>query len=99
MSELLKQQARSEHEYDLFHFRDRDGIEVDIVVELRDGSVLAFEVKAGSTVKSEHFRGLRFLRDRLGDRFLGGYVLNTASRGVAFGDRLGALPISALSEL
>ena len=61
--------------------------------------MLAFEVKAGSTLKSEHFRGLRFLRDRLGDRFIGGYVLNTSSHGVPFGDRLGALPISALWEL
>lgn len=99
VSELLKQRTWSEQEYDLFHFRDRDGIEVDVVVELRDGSVLAFEVKAGSTLKPEHFQGLRFLRDRLGDRFVGGYVLNTASHGVSFGDRLGALPIAALWEL
>lgn len=99
VSELLKQRAWSAQEFDLFHFRDRTGIEVDVVAELRDGSVIAFEVKAGSTTKAEHFKGLRFLRDRLGDRFLGGFVLNTATHGVSFGDRLGSLPISALWEL
>lgn len=99
VSELLKQRAWSTQEFDLFHFRDRTGIEVDVVAELRDGRVIAFEVKAGSTVKADHFKGLRFLRDRLGDRFLGGYVLNTATQGVPFGDRLGSLPIAALWEL
>lgn len=99
VSELFKQRTWSREEYDLYHFRDRTGIEVDIVVELRDGSVLAFEVKASGTVKSEHFRGLRFLRERLGDRFLGGYVLSMAERGVSFGDRLAAIPIAALWEL
>lgn len=98
VTELLKQRTWSDTEYDLYHYRDRAGVEVDVIAELRDGSVLAFEIKAGSTAKPEHFRGLRFLRDRLGDRFLGGFVLNTASRGAVFGDRLGALPIAALWE-
>lgn len=99
VSELLKQRSWSREEYDLFQFRDRAGVEVDIVIELHDGSVIAFEVKAGSTAKTEHFRGLRLLRDRLEERFLGGYVLNTATRGVSFGDRLGTMPIAALWEL
>ena len=47
-------------------FRERTGIDVDVVIELRDGSVIAFEINASSTIKQEHFRGLRFLRDRLG---------------------------------
>ena len=33
-SELLKQQSWSEHGFQLFHYRDRDGIEVDLVLEL-----------------------------------------------------------------
>ena len=98
VTELLKQRTWSDAEYDLSHFRDRTGIEVDLIAELRDGSVIAFEIKAGSTTKAEHFRGLRFLRDRLGDRVLGGFVLNTASRGAVFGDRLAALPVAALWE-
>ncbi|MGM0385696.1 MAG: ATP-binding protein [Actinomycetota bacterium] len=75
VSELLKQKTWSEHDYQLFHFRDRDGVEVDLVLELDDGRVIAIEVKASSTYRSEHFAGLRFLKDKLGDRFLAGIVV------------------------
>lgn len=63
----------------LFHFRDRDQREVDIVFEHRDGSVSAIEVKASATVKSHDFRGLRHLRDKLGDRFKAGALLYTGA--------------------
>jgi len=39
----------------LFHFRDRDQREVDIVLEHRDGSVTAIEVKASATVRARDF--------------------------------------------
>jgi predicted AAA+ superfamily ATPase len=98
-AELMKQRSWSEQEYELFHFRDRDGVEVDIVAEFADGGVIAFEVKAMSTLRSDHFKGLRFLRDKLGDRFLGGYVLNTADSGTFMGDRMWGLPATAIWEL
>lgn len=99
VGELLRQRTWSEQEYRLFHFRDHTGIEVDIVLEFFDGSVIGIEVKSTSTAKSDHFSGLRVLRDRLGDRFLGGFALNTSDRGLGFGDRLWSLPVSALWEL
>lgn len=98
VSELRKQRIWNEEEFELFHFRDRTGPEVDIVLEFGDGSVVGIEVKASSTYRSEHFSGLRFLRDRLGDRFLGGYVLSLSDRGISMGDRLCGLPVSALWE-
>jgi hypothetical protein len=39
---------------------------------------------------------LTTLRDALGDQFVHGFVLYTGKRSLAFGDRLTALPISAL---
>jgi uncharacterized protein len=39
---------------------------------------------------------LRYLRDRLGERFVNGVVLHIGDRPLPFGDRLTALPISAL---
>lgn len=95
-SELLKQRSWSEHDYQLFHFRDRDGIEVDLVLELDDGGVVAIEVKASSTYRSDHFAGLRFLRDKLGDRFIAGIVIGMASTGYRYADRLHGLPAAAL---
>lgn len=98
-AELLKQRAWSAEEFELFHFRDRNGLEVDLVVELADGAVIGIEVTSGATVRPEHFSGLTALRDRLGDRFVGGYVLNTAPSGAVFADRLASLPVAALWEL
>lgn len=99
VTELTKQRAWSSEEFELFHFRDRTGLEVDIVAEFFDGSVIGIEVKSGSTPKAEHFAGLRTLRDKLGDRFLGGYLLNSGQKSSVFGDRLRTLPASALWEL
>lgn len=59
-----------------FHFRDRHGRDVDVVAEFFDGTVIGIEVKSGSTLKAEHFKGLAFLRERFGDRFLGGSSLD-----------------------
>lgn len=99
VTELLRQRGWSAEEFELFHYRDRDGLEVDVVVEFFDGSVIGIEVKSGSTLKSEHFTGLKLLREKLGDQFFGGYVLNTSQHGTSFGDRLWSLPVSALWEL
>lgn len=99
VTELLKQRGWSTQEFELYHFRDRDGLEVDVVAEFVDGAVIGIEVKAASTAKTEHFKGLKALRDRLGDRFLGGYVMNTSQRGAFFGDRLWTVPAAALWEL
>ncbi|WP_417563873.1 hypothetical protein [Microbacterium sp.] len=89
----------SDEDFELYHFRYRDGLEVDVVMEFSDGSVAAVEIKSGTTLKAEHFKALTVLRDKLGDRFIGGIVLSATTRGAVFGDRLMALPISSLWEL
>lgn len=99
IGELRKQRTWSSEEFELFHFRDRNGLEVDIVAEFFDGRVIGIEVKSGSTVKPEHLKGLSALRDRLGERFIGGYVLNIAPRSMVLGDRLWSVPLSTLWEL
>lgn len=99
VGELLKQRSWSREEFELFHYRTGKGIEVDIVVEYADGSVLGIEVKSGASFKSEHFRGLRYLRDKLGDRFTAGIVLNTGDAGYRFSERLFGLPVAALWDL
>jgi hypothetical protein len=58
------------------YFRTQDGDEVDLVLETWDGRVAGFEVKAGSRVQDTDLIGLRLLRDRLGARFIAGFLLN-----------------------
>ena len=57
-------------------FRDRSGVKVDIVIERRDGRVLAVEV-IGEIGQPSDTRGLAFVRDRLGDRFECGVLLHS----------------------
>ena len=75
LSELRKQIGWSEAVPQMFHFRDRNGSEVDVIMETSDGHVVAIEVKASTTLGREDFRWLEFLRDKLGRRFVAGVVL------------------------
>jgi len=83
----------------MYHFRDRGGTEVDLVLETRSGDVAGIEVKASSTVRGEDFRGLRLLSERLGHKFAGGVVLYTGNQSAPFGDLLRAVPLAALWEV
>jgi predicted AAA+ superfamily ATPase len=94
--ELKRSLGWSERSASLFHFRNRDGIEVDIVIEDDDRNVAGIEVKASSTVDSSDFRGLRHLQGKLGGRFTHGIVLYTGDKALPFGDGLSALPLGAL---
>lgn len=99
LMELSRQLSWNEERASLFHYRTRDQIEVDGVVETADGRVIGIEVKAGATIRTEDLRGLRHLRDRLGSRFVAGYLLYTGQQTLPFGDRLRAMPIEALWKL
>jgi predicted AAA+ superfamily ATPase len=96
--ELRRQASRHAATFGFHHFRDRDGVEVDIVLE-RDGrQVAGVEVKAAATVFPSDFRGLRKLKDAAGGRFAGGVVLYDGESMVSFGDGLHAVPVRTLWE-
>ncbi len=96
LSELARQLSWTAEPVRLHHYRDRDGYEVDAVLEHAAGEIVAVEVKAAETVRSEDFRAIRHLARRLGDRLVVGIVLYSGAQALPFGDRLRALPISSL---
>lgn len=96
--EIARQLTWSGQSVDLYHYRTKDKVEVDLVLENRRGQVVAIDVKAASTVRAEDFRGLRHLGDRLGDDLVVGVVLYTGQQTLPFGPRFRAIPISALWE-
>lgn len=96
--EIARQLTWSDQRADLYHYRTRDQIEVDLVLENRRGQVVALDVKAASTVRGDDFRGLRHLADRLGDSLITGIVLYTGQQTLPFGPKFRAMPISALWE-
>lgn len=94
--ELQRQASGRDEEVRFYHFRDRDGLEVDIVMEKEGRLVAGVEVKAGATVSGSDFRGLRKLAAAAGHRFASGVVLFDGETCASFGDRLYAAPISTL---
>ena len=96
--ELRRQSGWYHRPLRFFHYRDKDGAEVDIVIEQGAGPVAGVEVKAGATVSRADFRGLRRLASAVGERFVAGVVLYDGEIGAGFGDNLRAVPIRRLWE-
>ncbi len=96
VAELLKLASWDEGRFEMSHYRDKDGNEVDVVMEDRAGRVVGIEVKAAATVTGADFAGLRRLASACGERFALGLVLYDHDQVVPFGDRLVAAPLSAL---
>lgn len=96
VEQLRRQAWWSNEEVRLFHYRDYDQREIDLVVETPDGRVAAIETKTSSSIGERDARHLRWFADKLGDRLVAGALLHTGSTAVPLGPRLAALPLSAL---
>jgi uncharacterized protein len=95
-SEILRSATWSATRPSVSHFRDSENREVDLILESADRRIVALEVKTAVDVEASDFRWMAYLRDRLGGRFIHGAVLHLGDRPLPFGDRLTALPVSAL---
>lgn len=93
--ELRRHASWQEAAVAFYHFRDKDQVEVDLVLE-SEGRVAGVEVKAGSTVTSDDFKGLRKLKDAIQNRFAAGVVLYDGDAVVGFGKDLYAVPVTKL---
>jgi len=96
--ELRRQASWHEDEIRFHHFRDKDGTEVDLVLERGAHQVAGVEVKAAATVTAADFRGLRKLEQAAGKRFAGGVVLYDGEASASFGDRLHAVALGTFFE-
>lgn len=95
-TELIRVLTWSATSAQLFHWRENDRHEVDLVLERRDGALVGIEVKAARSAAEAHTSGLRRFRDRYPERFVQGFVLHSGDTTVRFDDTLWALPFSAL---
>lgn len=92
--ELQKYSGWQDANFDIYHFRNKDKVEVDFV--LQDGQfITGIEVKASATVQSADFKGLIKLRDAVGTSFVKGVVFYDGDSILSFGDRLFAIPYGA----
>jgi predicted AAA+ superfamily ATPase len=98
VGELLKQRDTSAVAYRLGHLRERNGLAIDLLVELPDDTVYGIEIRTAASFRPHQFRGLDLLAARAGSRFRGGIVLNTAPVGFKYRPGMWGLPLSALWE-
>ena len=96
--EIARQLPMASQTLDLFHYRTKEQVEVDIVLANRRRQVVAIEVKASATVRNDDFRGIRHLKHRLGDNLLAGIVLYLGQQTLPFGDGFLAVPVDAIWE-
>lgn len=94
LTELLKHIAFSAQRLTLWHYRTLTHIEVDFILENRQGQITGIEVKAAATVESKDFKGLRHLQETEPSLFQRGIVLYTGREVVPFGANLWAVPLS-----
>lgn len=80
------------------HYRDKDQVEVDIVLETMSGDVIGIEVKSSATLKNEYFQGLKRLKRTAGKKFLMGILLYDGDHSNVFEENLFAAPLGALWE-
>ena len=95
-NELRKQAVWIEEPLNFYHYRDKDKVEVDVIIENAMADCFAIEVKAAATLSAKDFTGLKRFQSVAGDRFKIGILLYDGDHTTAFGDKLYAIPLGAL---
>lgn len=94
--ELIKTLSLTPDPWQIYHYRDKDQVEVDFVLESPDRQLIGIEVKAAATVTHDDFRGLKKLQSLTGKRFTTGIVLHDGDHALPFGESMWAVPLSML---
>ena len=95
-NELKKQSNFMDENLTFSHYRDKDQVEIDIIIENAFDEIIAIEVKSTATITLKDLTGLKKLRDLTKERFKIGIILYDGDHTTAFGENLYAVPISAL---
>ena len=80
------------------HLRTSGGDhEVDLVADLPDGRVIAFEAKLAQVVSATDARALLRLREQLGASFGAGLIVHPGETAFRLDDRIAAVPLGVLA--
>ena len=101
VSEVFKRRVHQGLEPRLFHYREAQGLEVDLVVDLGLRKILG-EVKAGATVNQDFIRNLQRLGDAIQQAESGGEIIPRLVYGGEQGQRrtnIEVIPWSGINGL
>lgn len=95
-AELRKILSLDGEGWQLAHYRDKDQVEVDFVLESPQRQIIGVEVKAAATVQAVDFKGLKRLQAITGHDFVSGVLLYDGVQVLSFGPGLWAVPLTVL---
>lgn len=98
VQELRKQASWHESALAFHHYRDKDKVEVDLVLEQGLHAVAGIEVKAAASVGDQDLKGLRKLAAAAGKDFVAGVVLYDGDTTLKLDQNLFAVPLVSLWE-
>lgn len=97
VQQVMAQAAWTDPDLRCSHFRDKDQVEVDLVIS-RGARVWGIEVKAGGSVRASDCRGLERLASLAGKNFMGGFVLYDGADCLSMGGGILAVPLGWMWE-
>jgi predicted AAA+ superfamily ATPase len=95
-SALVKSTAWTKELVSIFHYRDKDQVEVDFILENAGGQVVGIEVKAAASIRRRDFAGLERVAAATGSAFVQCILLHDGDQTLSFGERLRAAPFPTL---
>lgn len=99
VQQLIAQSGWTAPELEFSHYRDKDQVEVDLVIN-RGRDVWGVEVKAAATVTQADGAGLRRLADQCGRYFRGGVLLHAGNATTKLAvDNCLAVPLARLWDM
>ena len=96
VQEFRRQASGWEHAVRFSHYRVKDKVEVDVILEHGPSRIVAIEVQSAASLGRADRRGLERLRDVTGDCFRCGVLLYDGETLLPLGDRIYAVPLRML---
>ena len=96
VQQLIAQSGWTDPDLRFWHYRDKDQVEVDVVIT-RGRHTWGVEIKSAATVAESDGNGLHRLAEQCGKDFRGGMILHSGASTLPTADRrILAVPLSAL---
>lgn len=95
-NELKKQASFSGERLRFSHYRDKDQVEVDILIENSFDEIIAIEIKAASTITKKDLLGIKKVKEVAKEKFKMGIILYDGDHTTSFGEKLFAVPLASL---
>ncbi len=73
-SELLKNNTTAENQVDFYFYRDKSLYEIDIILDIGQGNLIAIEIKSRENLRKQDFYAIQKLRRLIGKKLQKAYI-------------------------